>query len=116
MLLVTEGLGDGLKLSSNIVVPFGCSTTGITFCTPNEFLRLPDICLNFGTLNSAKDNISTKKAISSVAISAKVDIHAGAPLTHSSHSSHSSSSSKGAASASAIFISYYLISRSLSCF
>ena len=52
---------------------------------------LPLICLNFGTLNSAKDKISTKNAINSVAISAKVAIHAGAPF--GGHSSHSCSSS-----------------------
>ena len=29
-LLVTEGAGEGLKFKDRTVVPFGCSTTGIT--------------------------------------------------------------------------------------
>ena len=69
----------GLKFSEITVVPFGCSTTGTTFCTPNASRSEPEICLNFGTLNSANDRIKTKKAINNVAISANVAIHAGAP-------------------------------------
>ena len=87
----TAGVGLGLKLRDNIVVPFGGSTTGITLCIPKAFFMLPLICLNFGTLNSANERIKTKKAINSVAISAKVAIQAGAPL--GGHSGHSCSSS-----------------------
>ena len=87
----TEGVGLGLKLNERTVVPLGCSTTGTTLCIPNAFFKLPLICLNFGTLNSAKERIKTKNAIKRVAISAKVAIHAGAPL--GGHSSHSCSSS-----------------------
>ncbi|CAI8199329.1 MAG: Uncharacterised protein [SAR116 cluster bacterium] len=102
---VTDGAGDGLKFSDSTVVPFGCSTIGTTRCTPNAFFREPEICLNFGTLNSANDRMRTKKAISSVAISAKVAIHAGAPTGgHFGHSS-SSCSSTSASAASFIFLS-----------
>jgi len=105
--LVTDRLGDGLKFKDNTVVPFGCSTIGTTFCTPKAFRSEPEICLNFGTLNSANDRISTKKAINSVAISAKVAIHAGAPTGgHFGHSSCSSSIS--CAWASAIVLCLYL--------
>ena len=66
----------------------------------NAFFKDPDICLNLGTLNSAKDKIKTKKAIRSVAISAKVAIHAGAPGGgHLGHSCSSSSSTSSVASA-----------------
>ena len=70
------------------MVPFGCSTTGTILCTPKAFLSEPEICLNFGTLNSANDKIRTKKAIRRVAMSAKVAIQAGAPVGgHFGHSS-----------------------------
>ena len=99
---VIEGAGDGLKFSDRIVVPLGCSTIGTTRCTPKAFFREPEICLNFGTLNSANDRIRTKKAIRSVAMSAKVAIHGGAPtgghLGHSSSGSSTSSSSSSTAS------------------
>ena len=90
-----EGLGFGLNSSAITVVPLGCSTTGTTFCTPKASFKEPEICLNFGTLNSANDKINTKKAIKSVAISANVAIQAGAPVGgHLGHSCSSCSSSK----------------------
>ena len=100
---VTDGEGDGLKFNDRTVVPFGCSTIGIIRCTPKAFFNEPEICLNFGTLNSAKDRIRTKKAISSVAMSAKVAIQAGAPT--GGHFGHSSSSCSSTSSSMASFIS-----------
>ena len=102
---VTEGEGDGLKFRERIVVPFGCSTVGITRWTPKAFFKEPEICLNLGTLNSAKDNIKTKKAIKRVAMSANVAIQAGAPTGgHFGHSSSSFSSSSTASSAILIYL------------
>ena len=100
---VTDGDGDGLKFRDRIVVPFGCSTIGMIRCTPKAFFSEPEICLNFGTLNSANDRIRTKKAISNVAISANVAIQAGAPT--GGHFGHSSSSCSSTSSSIASFIS-----------
>ena len=98
--LVTEGLGEGLNSSCRSVVPCGCSTTGTTFCTPKAFWSEPEICLNFGTLNSANDRISTKNAMSSVAMSANVAIQAGAPTGgHFGHSSGAASSTSSTSAA-----------------
>ena len=94
------GVGLGLKFNEITVVPLGCSTTGTTFCTPNASRSEPEICLNLGTLNSAKERIRTKNAISNVAISAKVAIHAGAPFGgHLGQSGSACSSSLRASSA-----------------
>ena len=90
ILLVTEGDGEGLKFKDRIVVPFGGSTTGVIRWTPNAFFNEPEICLNLGTLNSANERIRTKNAMRSVAMSANVAIHAGAPT--GGHLGHSSSS------------------------
>ena len=102
---VTDFAGDGLKFSDKTVVPFGCSTIGTIFCTPNAFFNEPEICLNFGTLNSANERINTKKAINKVAISAKVAIHAGAPTGgHLGHSSSSSSITSFSSSSAIIHV------------
>ena len=96
-----DGFGDGLKFSDRIVVPLGCSTIGTTRCTPKAFFSDPEICLNFGTLNSANDRIRTKNAIRSVAMSAKVAIQAGAPTGgHFLHSGQPSSNSATSSSSS----------------
>ena len=102
---VTDGVGLGLKFNEMTVVPFGCSTTGTTFCTPNASRSEPEICLNLGTLNSANDRIKTKKAIKSVAMSAKVAIHAGAPT--GGHLGHSGSSCSSSLRASSAIIFYF---------
>ena len=66
----------------------------------NNINETIEICLNLGTLNSAKERINTKNAISSVAISANVAIQAGAPGGgHLGHSCSSSSSTSSVASA-----------------
>ena len=62
-----------------ILFALGGSTTGTSRCTPNAFFIDPLTSLYLGTFISAKDSNNTKKAINSVAISAKVAIHAGAP-------------------------------------
>ena len=70
------------------------------FLDTKGLFERPEICLNFGTLNSANERIRTKNAISSVAISAKVAIQAGAPCGgHFGHSSSCCSSSSNASSA-----------------
>ena len=63
-----------------MLLALGMLIVGTTLLTPKAALRDPDICLYLGTLVSAKERISTKKAIRRVAISAKVAIHGGAPL------------------------------------
>ena len=82
----------------------GGSTTGTTRCTPMLSFIEPLTSLNFGTFICAKDNSSTKNAIRSVAMSAKVAIQAGAPppahLGHSTGGSSSGGSGGGPSSTS----------------
>ena len=60
-----------------------------------------DLTKNIKAINSAKERMSTKKAIKRVAISAKVAIHAGAP--DGGHFGHSSSSCSSSSTSSAIY-------------
>ena len=102
---MTDGVGFGLKFNEITVVPFGCSTTGTTFCTPNASRSEPEICLNLGTLNSANDRMRTKNAIKSVAMSANVAIHAGAPT--GGHLGQSGSSCSASFRASSAIVNHF---------
>ena len=80
MLSITVGAATaGVNSSLTRLRAVGIEIIGTTLFTPKAAFIEPAICLYLGTFISAKDSSSTKKAISSVAISAKVAIHAGAP-------------------------------------
>ena len=89
-----------LYCSAIILFALGGSTTGTRRCTPKAFLNDPLTSLYFGTFISAKDKMSTKKAISSVAISANVAIQAGAPLLQGGQSGSSAGSGSSGGSIS----------------
>ena len=95
-LIVLSAVGSTLACmnwSSIILSAVGGSTTGTTRCTPMLSFIEPLTSLNLGTFICAKDSSSTKNAMSKVAISAKVAIHAGAPPPpHFGHSTGGSSS------------------------
>ena len=67
---------------------------------PKAFWIDPLICSNFRISVSENDRMSTKNAISSVAMSAKVAIQAGAPLLQGGHSSEEASSEEASELAS----------------
>ena len=123
----SDGLGEGDVLSSctDLTQDIFCGTLSVSGGTyPSEVSwnienssgdyilsgAAPwssEICLNFGTLNSAKDRIKTKNAIKSVAMSAKVAIHAGAPT--GGHLGHSCSSSSTSLKASSAMVNHYAL-------
>ena len=84
---------EGVKCCAIRLWALGGSTVGMMRWIPKEFFSEPLICLNLGTFISANDSSSTKKAMSSVARSAKVASQAGAPGLHGGHSSHLGQSS-----------------------
>ena len=70
-----------------IVLPTGASVLGLLRWTPNASLMVPSIIFVMdGSSISVNDRISTKNAISKVAMSANVAIQAGAPASQAGHS------------------------------
>ena len=69
----------GVKFSTMTLRAIGIVTLGTIFSIPKACFNEPATCLNLGTSVSAKLSNNTKKAISKVAMSAKVAIQAGAP-------------------------------------
>ena len=78
---------DSVKVLTMRVSAMGIETLATTRLIPNASFNDPATCSNLGTLTLEKDKISTKNAMSRVAISANVAIHAGAPVSHFGHSS-----------------------------
>ena len=77
--MTVDAATAGVNSSLTRLRAVGIEIIGTTLFTPKAAFIEPAICLYLGTFISAKDSRSTKKAISNVAISAKVAIHAGAP-------------------------------------
>ena len=83
--MTVAAASDSVKALTIMVSAIGIETLATTRLMPKASFSDPATCSNLGTLTLENDKISTKNAISSVAISANVAIHAGAPLSHLGH-------------------------------